>query len=132
VTRLFEKEYGLPVNSNPTDPRSRVRTFRMAALFSDHRFTSAQIALLEQVRWSNAYVRATMMYNGAHSGRPKWKPRTNNICLIHPQLKVGYADQRQEPEIPPCSPSRCSHLTLSLSSCAASSPKKCSNEAYHY
>jgi hypothetical protein len=56
VTRLFEKEYGLPVNSNPTDPRSRVRTFRMAALFSDHRFTSAQIALLEQVRWSNAYV----------------------------------------------------------------------------
>jgi hypothetical protein len=55
VTRLFEKEYGLPVNSNPTDPRSRVRTFRMAALFSDHRFTSAQIALLEQVRWSNAY-----------------------------------------------------------------------------
>jgi hypothetical protein len=25
VTRLFEKEYGLPVNSNPTDPRSRVR-----------------------------------------------------------------------------------------------------------
>jgi len=56
VTRLFEKEYGLPVNSNPTDPRSRVRTFRMAALFSDHRFTSAQIALLEQVRWSNAYA----------------------------------------------------------------------------
>lgn len=56
MTRLFEKEYGLPVNSNPTDPRSRVRTFRMAALFSDHRFTSAQIALLEQVRWSNAYV----------------------------------------------------------------------------
>jgi hypothetical protein len=55
VTRLFEKEYGLPVNSNPTDPRSRVRTFRMAALFSDHRFTSSQIALLEQVRWSNAY-----------------------------------------------------------------------------
>ena len=55
MTRLFEKEYGLPVNSNPTDPRSRVRTFRMAALFSDHRFTSAQIALLEQVRWSNAY-----------------------------------------------------------------------------
>jgi hypothetical protein len=34
VTRLFEKEYGLPVNSNPTDPRSRVRTFRMAALCS--------------------------------------------------------------------------------------------------
>ena len=30
MTRLFEKEYGLPVNSNPTDPRSRVRTFRMA------------------------------------------------------------------------------------------------------
>ena len=59
MTRLFEKEYGLPVNSNPTDPRSRVRTFRMAALFSDHRFTSAQIALLEQVRWSNAYIRPT-------------------------------------------------------------------------
>ena len=34
MTRLFEKEYGLPVNSNPTDPRSRVRTFRMAALCS--------------------------------------------------------------------------------------------------
>jgi hypothetical protein len=27
-------------------------------LFSDHRFTSAQIALLEQVRWSNAYTRS--------------------------------------------------------------------------
>ena len=34
MTRLFEKEYGLPVNSNTTDPRSRVRTFRMAALCS--------------------------------------------------------------------------------------------------
>ncbi len=34
MTRLFEKEYGLPVNSKPTDPRSRVRTFRMAALCS--------------------------------------------------------------------------------------------------
>ncbi len=25
MTRLFEKEYGLPVNSNPTDPRSRAK-----------------------------------------------------------------------------------------------------------
>src|SRR5229473_582131 len=41
-------------------------------LFSDHRFTSAQIALLEQVRWSNAYPRS-----GAHLTTPR--PTHNSV-----------------------------------------------------
>ena len=57
MTRLFEKEYGLPVNATPPIREAGLEpSVWPPSVLRDHRFTSAQIALLEQVRWSNAYA----------------------------------------------------------------------------
>src|SRR6266853_5765580 len=50
-------------------------------LFSDHHFTSAQIALLEQVRWSNAYVRRALLQLSANP------ERGNHSCLYTKNLR---------------------------------------------
>ena len=67
MTRLFEKEYGLPVNSNPTDPRSRVRTFRMAALCSPI-IASRQ----HRLHSSNRCVGRTLTFEDAFSSQGRF------------------------------------------------------------
>ncbi len=46
MTRLFEKEYGLPVNSNPTDPRSIPKTVKRLGSLVQYNLTYAQNSAL--------------------------------------------------------------------------------------
>lgn len=68
-------------------------------LFSDHRFTSAQIALLEQVRWSNAYFAYLLL-----TFQTRWTPcpqtsvfgQRNRAPCTHADSSICGADRHRD------------------------------------